>query len=375
MNRVIVAAVAVAALVGAGVIGWFEVRQAREFRRLLAVGDAALAHDQTSAAIEAFSGAIVLRRDSMLGWLKRGDTYRRRGDYTPALRDLQQATTLDPTAPRPIELLADVNDALGRHRRAADLYTRFLALDERSPRVFYKLALAQYRDGRPAAAMEPLRKALALDRQLPEAHYLLGLCERDTRHPDRAADAFARAVALNPAFAAAREELAAVDVALGRRRDSIEQLDALAALEPARADRLIELALAYARSGRFETAVLTLSRAAERSPSSAQVYLAVARIWLDLAEEGDDSVAAQKAAAALRLAAPRAATSPEFLLLRGRVQLLANDAGGAERSLQAATATLPVDPAAFQYLSAAAARLGHTQIAEASRSRYNALTN
>ena len=375
MNRVIVAAVAVAALVGAGVIGWFEVRQAREFRRLLAVGDAALAHDQPSAAIEAFSGAIALRRDSMLGWLKRGDTYRRRGEYAPAVRDLQQATTLDPTAPRPIELLGDVNDALGKHSRAAELYTHFLALDDRSPRVFYKLALAHYRDGRPGAALEPLRKALALDRQLPEAYYLLGLCEREMKHADRAADAFARAVSLNPAFAAAREELAAVDVALGRRRDTIEQLDALAALEPGRADRLIELALAYARSDRFETAVLTLSRASERAPASAPVYLAVARIWLDLAEEGHDSIAAQKAAAALRTAAPLVSTSREFLLLRGRAQLLANDARGAERSLQAATATVPVDPAAFQYLSAAAERLGHTDIAAASRARYDALTN
>src|SRR3954465_12888822 len=100
MNRVIVATVAVAALVGAGVLGWFEVRQAREFRRLLAVGDAALTHDQTSAAIEAYSGAIALRRAGRRGGLKRGDTYRRRGEYPPALRDLQQATALDPTAPR-----------------------------------------------------------------------------------------------------------------------------------------------------------------------------------------------------------------------------------------------------------------------------------
>src|SRR3954468_9190736 len=113
MNRVVVATVAVAALVGATVLGWFEVRQARDFRRLLAVGDAALARDQTSAAIEAYSGAIALRRDSMLGRLKRGDASRRRGEHRPALRDLEQAAALDPTAPRPIELLGDVTDAVG----------------------------------------------------------------------------------------------------------------------------------------------------------------------------------------------------------------------------------------------------------------------
>src|SRR3954465_11369020 len=175
MNRVFVATVAVAALAGATVLGWFEVRQAREFRRLLAVGDAALTHDQTSAAIEAYSGAIALRRDSMLGWLKRGDTYRRRGEYPTGAPAPQQATALDPTAPRPIELLGDVTDAMGQHARAVELYSRFVALDDRAPQVLYKLALAHYRDGHPAAAMDPLRKVLAADRDLPEGQYLLGL--------------------------------------------------------------------------------------------------------------------------------------------------------------------------------------------------------
>jgi tetratricopeptide (TPR) repeat protein len=375
MNRVIVATVAIAALAGASVLGWFEVRQAREFRRLLAVGDAALARDQTSAAIEAFSGAIALRRDSMSGWLKRGDTYRRRGDYGPAYRDLRQAAALDPAAPRPIELLGDVSEALGDHARAVDLYARFIALDERSPRVLYKLALAYYRGGRPAAATDPVRKALAFDRQLPEAYYLLGLCERDTRHPALAAEALMQAVSLNPGFAAAREELAAVNATLGRRRETVEQLEALAALQPARSERVIELAQAYARSGRFETAVLTLDRTLEQSPGSGDAYLAAARIWLDLAEDGNDSLAAQKAAEALRRAAARDAASPDFLLLRGRSQLLANDAGAAERSLEAATRVLPVDPAAFRYLSAAAARLGHDALARTSRARFLALTD
>src|SRR6478609_4877875 len=128
MNRVVVAFVAVAALVGVSVLGWFEIRQGREFRRLLAVGDAALAHEQTSVAIEAYSGAIALRRDSMLGWLKRGDTYRRRGEYSPALRDLQQAAALDPAALRPIEVLGDVYDAIGEHGKAANEYSRFVGL-------------------------------------------------------------------------------------------------------------------------------------------------------------------------------------------------------------------------------------------------------
>jgi superkiller protein 3 len=374
MNRLVLASITVAALAGASVLGWFEVRQARDFRRLLAVGDAALARDQTSAAIEAFSGAIALRRDSMLGWLKRGDTYRRSGDLSSAVRDLEQAARLDQSALRPIELLGDVNDALGNHARAIDYYSRFVALDDRAPRVLYKLALANYRGGRPDAAIDPVRKAIALDRQFAEAYYLLGLCEREARRADEAAAAFQRAVAINPTFTPAREELASLNSARGRRRDSIEQLEAIAALEPRRPDRLIDMALADARSGRVDAAILTLARAADRYPGSAAVYLAVARIWLDVAEQQDDETAARKAANAVAAAAERDPQPAALSVLRGRSQLLAGQVAEAERSLQAATTALPVDPAAFRYLADAADRLGHHEIAMQARARYSALT-
>jgi tetratricopeptide (TPR) repeat protein len=371
MNRVVLASVAVAALAGASVLGWFEVRQARDFRRLLAVGDAALANDEASAAVEAFSGAIALRRDSMLGWLKRGDTYRRGGDFSSALRDLEQAGRLDPDALRPMELLGDVNSALGNHQRAIDSYSRFIAIDDRAPRVLYKLALAHYRGGHTSAAMDPVRKAIALDQQFTEAYYLLGLCEREARHPEQAAAAFKRALTINATFAPAREELASLDAARGRRRDSLEQLEALAALEPESA-RVIDVALANARMGRLDAAVLTLARASERYPSS-PVYLALARIWLDVAEAEDDAVAASKAWQAVQAAAERNATAAELPLLRGRAQLLAGDLTGAERSLQEATATLPVDAVAFRYLAEAADRLGHREVAAVARARFAAL--
>src|ERR1041385_8734415 len=58
------AAVAGAILVAAAVFAFIAVRQEREFRRLIAAGDAALARDQTYEAIEAFSGALALKHRS-----------------------------------------------------------------------------------------------------------------------------------------------------------------------------------------------------------------------------------------------------------------------------------------------------------------------
>jgi len=79
---------------------------------------------------------------------------------------------------------------------------------------------------------------------------------------------------------------------------------------------------------------------------------------VDFAEDGDDSVAVKRALKPLKTASARDAGSPELLLLQGRAQPLSNDAADAERSLQAAMGTLPVDPSVFRYLSTAAARLG-----------------
>src|SRR5687768_782821 len=158
MKRSVVVVATVAALVAAGLLVWLQVGQEREFRRLVAAGEQALAEDQTFVAIEAFSGALALKKGSMLAYLKRGETYRRRGEHAKALRDLREAAALDPTAPQPIELLADVNSAMGRHERAAELYRQYLTLDEDTARVLYKLAVAEFRGGQPAQAIEPLRK-------------------------------------------------------------------------------------------------------------------------------------------------------------------------------------------------------------------------
>ncbi|MBI4888058.1 MAG: tetratricopeptide repeat protein [Acidobacteria bacterium] len=374
MKRLLVVSIGLAALVAGMVLAWYSVRQQREFQRLIAAGDAALARDQTSDAVESFSGALALRGDSMLAYLKRGDTYRRRGDLNAALRDLRTAAALDPSAPRPIELLGDVNAAMGRWERAAEHYRAFTQLDDRSSRVLYKLGLASYRNGQAARAIEPLQQAVVLDGRLVEAHYLLGMCLRDQGDEQGALRALARAVEINAAFAAAREELADIHMQAERWRAAIEQLEALAALAPERADRLIAVGLAYARSGRPETAILTLGRAAERFPDRTDVYIALGRVWLAVAESRNDRVALSKAVEALQPRATAPGAPHEALMLYGRAMFLAGDLARSERTLVEATARPPVDPMTFRYLADAAERLGHRAAAHEARVRYTALT-
>jgi tetratricopeptide (TPR) repeat protein len=370
MKRGVLAGITGAILLSGAVFAWNAVRQEREFRGLIAAGDAAIARDQTYEAIEAFSGALALKNDSMLAYLKRGDSYRRRGELSAALRDLREASSVDPTATRPLELLGDVNVAMGRYERATEAYRRYLALDDRAPHVLYKLALALYRNGQAQAALEPLRRAVALDDRFAEAHYLLAMCLEDQRHDDDAVRSFTRALEINPALGAAREELAVLQLAHGRTREGIEQLEALAALEPSQPQRLVNVGLAYARAGRTDAAITALGRAAERYPEADGVYVALGQVWLETAEAHNDRVALSKSLEALQPAASRPDATSDTLTLYGRALFLSGTVDEAERTLELAASRFPANPNAFLYLAAAAERRGHVTAArQASRPR------
>jgi len=365
------AALLLVALGIVAVYGYYASRRERTYRRLVDMGDAALARDDTFAAIEAFSGAITWKTDSMVGYLKRGEAYRRRNELESALRDLRKASELDPLAPAPLELLGDVNAALGRYSRAAERYQKCVGLDDRSPRVLYKLALARYRDGQAASAVAPLRAAIVIDDRFAEAYYLLGLCLRETQHLDEALKALERSVAIAPAMLHAREELGDLYGRLGRRDDRLTQLEALLALDPG-PSREVALGLAYAQGGQANRAVLTLGRAAERYPDDPYTYVALGRVWLETAQSTHDRVALSKALGALEEAVG-SDDSSEALTLFGRALLLAGDEELAERMLQQATEKLPADPLAFYYLGDAAERRGHDDVARRALLDYQVL--
>jgi tetratricopeptide (TPR) repeat protein len=358
MKRVL-AGILLLVLTGAAVYGYTLSERERAYRQLIADGEAALARDNTAAAIEAFSGAITVKPESMIGYLKRGQTYRRRGEQVAALRDLRRAADIDPSATRPLEELGDafLADSPRRYSNAAERYEAYVRLDNRAPRVLYKLAYARYHDGHVDEAITALQASLAIDDKSAEAYYLLGLCQRDAQHLAQARQSLERSIALQPALLYAREELADLYRAMGRSEAQLDQLEALTALDP-RASREITLGLAYARAGQPERAVLTLGHAVGRYPDQPYAYVALGRVWLEIAQARNDRVALNKALEALD-GAVGSDNSSEALTLFGRALLLTSDVESAERMLQDAARKQPVDPLAFFYLAAAAERLGH----------------
>ncbi len=363
------------AAVGVSVAYQAAARQ-REYRALLTRGDAALRDDQTFAAIEAYSGAIALRSDSMLPYLRRAETYQRRadsGDLDLAARDFRQAAALDPTATRPLEELGDVLYQRQRYARAAEAYERYARLDDRSARVTYKLALARYRSGDLEGAVASLNETIRLDERMAEAYYLLGVCLRDRSRMADAVTALEKAVALAPGLVTAREELADLYASADRRADELEQLQVLAGLDRAHVERQVAVGLAHARAHRWELAVVTLGNALERAPDNLSIYGALGRVWLDSGQVRDDRVELNKAREALERAAADPAATSEILALYGRTLLEDGNTEDAERTLQQATARYPIDPEALLLYAAAAERQGHFDTARTALIQYGAL--
>ena len=100
MKKLVAGAFVLAALAMAAVLANQAVDRDRQYHRLIVEGDEALSRDQSFVAVEAYSGAIALKPDSMLAYLKRGEAHQRRADspdlLVAALRDLRTPAALDP---------------------------------------------------------------------------------------------------------------------------------------------------------------------------------------------------------------------------------------------------------------------------------------
>jgi tetratricopeptide (TPR) repeat protein len=374
MKRAILAILVLASTATGAALAYQAAARQQDYRSALRRGDVAFADDQTYAAIEAYSGAIALRPDAMLAYLRRGETYQRRsdrGDLDAAVKDFRRAASLDSTATRPLDELGDVLYQLQRYEAAADAFAAYLKVDDRSARVSQKLALAQYRAGHLDAALAAANQTLRLDDRIADAHYLLGVCLREQWRVLEALPALEKAVSLSPGLIAAREELADVYDELGEHAEELEQLQMLALLERDRVERKVAVGLAQARAGHWDLAVLTLGQALEQNPDEPSVFRALGQVWLD--RPRDDRAFLSKARQALERVAANPSASSDALTLYGRALLQDGDVDAAERTLQLATTRYPIDPAAFLLYASTAERQNHPDAARTALIRYGSV--
>jgi tetratricopeptide (TPR) repeat protein len=194
------AAMLALALTAAGAaMAYQSVARQRDYRALLARGDAALREDQMFSAIEAYSGAIALRPDSMLAHLRLGETYQRRGDIEEAAREFRRAAGLDPAATRPLEELGDAEYQRQRYGLAIEAYQRSVQRDDRSF-AFSSIQVALAHAGRPDRRRTRVAWSGRPPRR-PDGRRLLpaGHLSSEKRQMPAAVKALETAVSLSPA--------------------------------------------------------------------------------------------------------------------------------------------------------------------------------
>ncbi len=378
MRRTVTWAGAALALVICTVLGVVAVQRLyaeRQYRRLLADGERALGSGNAYAAIEAFSGALAFRPESMVAYLRRGEAYRDQRRFAEAARDWRQASRLAPEAPQPLIALGEHYDALGQPAQAAEWYGQAASrLRAEDPSLLYKLALALFRAGHSAAAIEPLKAMASRNDFSAERRYLLGLVQRDVGDLSGAIVSLESALALAPDFSPARQELAEAYRDAGRPLDEMIQLQALQARQP-HADRSVEIAEAETRRGRFDSALGTLASALTQAPNDSAVLLAIGRVHLARAERqpAGSGESVQRALESIERALGGTAPRSEGLALFGRALSMSGNYVDAERILKDAVATSPVTPEAFLYLADASERLGHDLEARDALMKFDAL--
>jgi tetratricopeptide (TPR) repeat protein len=368
----------------AATVAYQKALRERDYRALLGRGDTAIEQAQPFSAIEAYSGAIALKPESVLAHLRRGETYWQRGDLENASRDFRTAASLDPAAPRPLEEWGDVLYARGRYRRAVEVYEARIRLDSQSPGVLYKLALSRFRDRDIEGALKALSDTLREDDASAEAYYLMGLCLQAQKRTVEAIKAFENAVERAPGMVAAREELADLYASLGRDNEELDQLQLIAGLDRDHTERQVAVGLAHARAAlnaidrpaqerHANLAILTLGSALERTPGQPLIYGTLGRVWLETAIVRNDRVDLRKAIEALERVASTSAATSEVLTLYGRALFRDDQIEAAERVLDQATERFPVDLTAFLEYAAVAERRNHLEAARTALSLYMTL--
>ncbi len=337
----------------------------RQYRQFLATGEQALADGDVYAAIEAFSGALALRPDSMVAYYRRGEAYRAQNRTDEALANFREANRRAPDAAEPLIALGDLFDAQDDPAQAATWYGMAAErLGDANPMLLYRLGLARYKAGAITEALAPLERLVARHDAFGEAHYVLALARRDTGQPAEAAiAALEQAVKVSPGLLAAREELAELYRLTGQRVQELRQLQALADADSTQPARRLAIALAQADADQYDGAIGTVSEVLNRTPGDSRAQITLARVLLARAESRPDRAAVTRALVALERALGGTARRSEGMTLYGRALYLSGDFVNAERYLTEAVATSPVDLNAFRYLADAASRLGHDIVA------------
>ncbi len=320
------------------------------YHELVRAGDKLLAMDMPVEASRTFGGAIGLKPREPLAYVKRADAEHRQGNLARALEDVERAGALSDDVLLVSSRLAELLYESERFDEAALHYEKVLAHVPDSPEILYRLGLTHFRAGRAAEALEALNAAADRKRDFWEAYYLRGAVFLSIGGAAEAESDFRTALDLAPDSDLAREALIELYIDQRRPEDALVLVESQIAAHPDEARTYLRLAEVHRLSARNADAIEAVGRALDKNPDLPDAYLRLGELWLDEAGERGDTVAAEKAVAALSNVVKMDPSSGDAALALGRAHLALGDEEQGFAELQQASQATPVPAEALRLL-------------------------
>jgi tetratricopeptide (TPR) repeat protein len=338
-------------LVGAAAFAAFRaIEKDRHYVALVREGDDLLARDLAVEASRSYGMAIALKPQEPLAYIKRADAEARQGNRLRAIEDVQSAGELSEDVLLVSSRLAELYYEGGDFEESARHYRKVLAVVPDSPEILYRLGLAHFRAGRAAEAIEELGKAAERREDFWEAYYLRGAVFLSIGGKTEAERDFRMALERASDRTLPREALIDFYIRENRPEEALPLVEEQIAARPEDARGYLRTAELNRLSGRTAEAIEAVGQALQRNPDLPDAYLRLGELWLSQLGGRDDSVAAEKAVAALSTAVKMDPASGEAALALGRAYLALGDEKRGFAELERAARATPVPGEALRLI-------------------------
>ena len=169
---------------------------------LLNLGLVELQEHHHREAVQAFSKALSVNRQSLAGWKGLANAHDAMGDSAEALRCYEEVLQLDAGEFEALSNAGAILNDLKRFDEALSYHERALQLNPRHAQTLSNQGVALQGLGQLEAALAAYEQALAADPNSAEALFNKGLVYQELRQLEKALQAYAAVIAITPGSAA-----------------------------------------------------------------------------------------------------------------------------------------------------------------------------
>jgi choline-sulfatase len=238
----------------------------------------------------------VLAQDPNIldAWVRLGNEYYRRGEYSTALAQYKRALALNPESDLATINLANAYRALGDDEAAIVGYERYLEKDPKNAWVRYQLGELYVDRGDLNKAQSAFEQALSDDTRVASARNALGVVAFKRGDLAKAEEQIRAALAQKPDVRLAHFNLALIAEQRGQRQTAVDEYQKEIDSQPNAFKAAFNLGKLYEQMGNRGAQEAAFRKAIELNPRFAEGHFYLAKLYLDEGREFDEAIVLAK---------------------------------------------------------------------------------